>query len=152
MPATLLDIVDKTYSKKHALLHFVYLCIRCTGLKKTFFFLVFPWKTAKIHKNGDRRESVLAVGRGRNLIILWREDIRVQIYPRFGFMNIYRNITYILYLFLFVKVLKGLPCVLLRAWPCLKTPPTNYWQGLDVGSLTCTLIGWLWAHKGSSLE
>lgn len=38
MPATLLDIVDKTYSKKHALLHFVYLCIRCTGLKKTFFF------------------------------------------------------------------------------------------------------------------
>lgn len=51
MPATLLDIVDKTYSKKHALLHFVYLRIRCTGLKKTFFSS--KKKTAKIHKNGD---------------------------------------------------------------------------------------------------
>lgn len=140
MPATLLDIVDKTYSKKHALLHFVYLRIRCTGLKKTFFSLEKNCKNTQKWRQkgkwtGNRKN-------GHSLIILWREHIRVQIYPGFGFMNIYRNITYILYLFLFVEVLKGLPCVLLRARPCLKMPPANDWQGLDDGSLTCTLIGW----------
>lgn len=73
-------------------------------------------------------------GKRKSLIItLWREHITVKIFPGFGFMNIYRNITYILYLFLFVRVLKVLPCVL--------PPPTNYWQGLDDGSLTCTLMG-----------
>lgn len=44
---------------------------------------------------------------GHSSIMLMREHIRVKIYPGFGFMNIYRNITYILYLFLFVRVLKG---------------------------------------------
>lgn len=87
---------------------------------------------------------------GHSLIIGRREHIRVKIYPGFGFMNIYRNITYILYLFLFVRVLKGLPCLLLRARPCPKTSPTNYWQGLDDGSLTCTLIGWHGAFDGNS--
>lgn len=62
--------------------------------------------------------------------------------PQVWFTDIYRNIPYILYLFLFVMVLEGLPCTLLRARPCPKTPPTNCWQGLDDGSLTCTLIGW----------
>lgn len=72
-----------------------------------------------------------------------KKHFRVQIYLGFGFMNIYRNITYILYLFLFLsQYFKGLPCTLLRARPCLRTSPTNYWQGLDDGSLTCTLIGW----------
>ena len=70
---------------------------------------------------------------------------RVKIYPGFGFMDIYRNITYILYLFLFVRVLKGLPCVLLRARPA---DVTDSWQGLDDGRLTCTLIGWMWNNTG----
>lgn len=39
-------------------------------------------------------------------------------------------------------VLKGLPCTSLRARPGPETSPTNWWQGLDDGSLTCTLIGW----------
>lgn len=41
------------------------------------------------------------------VIILQREHVRVQIYPGFGFMNIYRNITYILYLFLFCQGVGG---------------------------------------------
>lgn len=48
------------------------------------------------------------------------------------YIYIYRNITYIFYLFLFVKMLKGLPFVLPRAWPC--PPPTN-WQGLEMEAL-----------------
>lgn len=44
---------------------------------------------------------------GHSLITLQQKHIRSQIYPGFVFMNIYRNITYILYLFLFVTVLKG---------------------------------------------
>lgn len=52
MPATLLDIVDKTYSKKHALLHFVYLRIRCTGLK-ILFFLEKLQKYTKMEPKGS---------------------------------------------------------------------------------------------------
>lgn len=113
--------------------------------RRLFFFFL---KTAKIHRNGYK---VQWTGKRKMAtVILWREYIRVKIYPGFGFMNIYRNITYILYLFLFVRVLKGLPCVLLRARPCPKTSPTSYWQGLDDGSLTCTLTGWNGAFNGNS--
>ena len=59
--------------------------------------------------------------------IMERTHIRIKIYPGFGFMNIYRNITYILYLFLFVRVEVSANSVALRARPCPKTSPTNYW-------------------------
>lgn len=59
MPATLLDIVDKTYSK-NTHFYILFTCVRCTGLKKTFFFLE---KTAKTHTNGDEKGIGQAVGK-----------------------------------------------------------------------------------------
>lgn len=63
------------------------------------------------------------------------------------YIYIYRNITYILYLFLLVEELKGLPILLLRAWPCRKMPSPNYWQGLDMEALLA-----LWLDGTEILE
>lgn len=58
-------------------------------------------------------------------------------------MNIYRNITYILYLFLFVPVFEGSAMMYVAKGSALSEDATHKLLAgtFDVGSLTCILIG-----------
>lgn len=151
MPATLLDIVDKTYSKKHALLHFVYLRIRCTGLK-TFFFFSREKKLQKYTKMETKTE-VMWTGNWKMAIAwLYNRENTSEFKSILGLVLwIYIEILHIFYIYFFLsRCWRVCHALLPRARPCPTTSPTNYWQGLDEGSLTCTLIGWHSAFNGNS--
>lgn len=103
----------------------------------------FPTKILQKHDNGDEKGSEQASGiTGHSLIPGRRGTLQSSNLSGGLVLWIYIEILHIFYIYFFLsQYFKGPPCTLLRARPCLRTPPTNYWQGLDDGSLTCTLIG-----------